>query len=301
MFRMSVAGCIVICLVIAVACLSDSASQRQKVVFTSGRNGSADIFLMDPDGNRQDPLISWNGNEWNPRPLGTSDRLAFFSDSLGGNTIFSLDLITGAIRQHLTIDHEDPFFSVSADGQWIAYHQISERNNVDIYVSRIDGSQRRRITRHPGKDLKPSFSPDGQFLTFTSYREGNSDIYLCRLDSSAMRNITNHPADDANSVFSPDGTRLLFRSGREGSGNQEIYVIGVDGKNLDRLTFHPKWELVASWAADGETIYLGSNRDGRWDIYSTRIGSRDVRRLTNSAGFDGDPVELLVSFDIDGR
>ena len=56
------------------------------------------------------------------------------------------------------------------------------------------------------------------------------------------------------------------------------------------LTNSPGWDAVSSWSPEGDRIAFTSNRDGNWEIYSMDPAGGDVRRLTNSPGFDGDPV-----------
>jgi TolB protein len=54
----------------------------------------------------------------------------------------------------------------------------------------------RNLTNAPGRDTQPTWSPDGQFIAFTSDRDGNSEIYLMAADGSNPRNISNDPAQD---------------------------------------------------------------------------------------------------------
>ncbi len=245
---------------------------------------------MDEQGKSATPLLQWPGNEWNPRWIANTSKIIFFSDSLGSNTVFTVDLRTKAVEQFCTIDYDDPFLAISPDGAWIAYHFRDDSGNVDIYRSRLDGSEREQLTEHPAKDYKPAFSPDGTQISFTSYRNGNAEVYVMTLADGSLENISNHPADDANATFSPDGKFLLFRSGREGGGNQELYTKALSGENVRRLTHHPGWELVASWSLDGKDITFGSNRDGNWEIYRVKVAGGDLLRLTDHPGFDGDPV-----------
>ncbi len=272
---------------------NDTPPKMNSIVFSSSRDGNSNIYIMNEYGKITTPLLQWPGNEWNPRWIPNTSKIIFFSDSLGANTVFSLDLRTKAVEQFCTIDYDDPFMAVSPDGAWIAYHFRDDSGNVDIYRSRLDGSERERLTEHPAKDYKPAFSPDGNQISFTSYRDGNAEVYVMNLAGGALKNISNHPADDANATFSPDGKSLLFRSGREGGGNQEIYTKALTGENVRRLTHHPGWELVASWSLDGQDITFGSNRDGNWEIYRVKATGGELLRLTDHPGFDGDPVWVL--------
>ena len=90
-----------------------------------------------------------------------------------------------------------------------------------------DGSNQRRLTENPGHDWQPSWSPDGERITFTSGRGERWDIYVIDADGKNPRRLTRHPLDDTDPSWSPDGKRIVFVSTRD--GNKEIYVMNADG------------------------------------------------------------------------
>lgn len=62
-------------------------------------------------------------------------------------------------------------------------------NDRDIYLVATDGSVVYQLT-DGGGNLAPSFSPDGGWITFTSYRDGDSEIYIMRADGSGVTQLT---------------------------------------------------------------------------------------------------------------
>jgi predicted outer membrane repeat protein len=69
-----------------------------------------------------------------------------------------------------------------------------------------------------GKILSnPSWSPDGDLLTFTS----SGKICLCQLDGSSFTDITSSSFSDSGSRWSPDGKSLVYCEGND------IYIIDV--------------------------------------------------------------------------
>jgi Tol biopolymer transport system component len=66
-----------------------------------------------------------------------------------------------------------------------------------------DGSGRRNLTRDPGHDSAPSWSPDGRKIAFTTKRDGNFEVYVMNADGSEQQNLTRNPAPDRSPIWSP--------------------------------------------------------------------------------------------------
>ena len=83
--------------------------------------------------------------------------------------------------------------------------------NFDLmYVSK---GKRRYLTDHPENDSGPSFSPDGDYLAFTSGRTGEGDIYLYsfyREDSQLTRVTFEETGSELYPIFCPSGKILAY-------------------------------------------------------------------------------------------
>ena len=136
--------------------------------------------------------------------------------------------------------------------------------NGEVYAMNADGSAPRNLTQHPGKDVRPAWSPDGRRITFVSRRDGNSEVYVMNADGSAKRNLTRDRANDDYPTWSPDGRRIAFlRATRSNRGlrgvirfyGYDLNVVNADGSGLRRLTRTNQTcpvsaGLVTGWADD---------------------------------------------------
>src|SRR3989338_106820 len=89
----------------------------------------------------------------------------------------------------------ESFFVSNAYGQdlrdtKIAFVRTDLFGNDDIYIMNPDGSEQTNLTKSPGRDYAPSWSPDGRNIAFVSRRNGNNQIYVMNPDGSNQTNLT---------------------------------------------------------------------------------------------------------------
>ena len=108
---------------------------------------------------------------------------------------------------------------------------------AQIFIANADGTNERRLIDSGTLDYNASFSADGQWIVFTSERDGlgNSNLYRARVDGSAAERLTDSPAVDDAAVFSPDGSQIAFVSTREGY-LANIWVLDLKTRALRNLT-----------------------------------------------------------------
>jgi Tol biopolymer transport system component len=185
---------------------------------------------------------------------------------------------------------------------------------VELWASRIDGSQQRRLL-----ELEPSptqqtftgmcFSKDGLWIAFTrgggptavKTATNEADVWKMRSDGSDLQNLTpNTPGFDGYPSFSGDGKQIVFRSGR--NGNLDLYLMNADGSNVRRLTNDGANDLFPVFSPTANQIAFASNRDDpkadMFDVYLLDLNADGtpgkVRRITHDEGQHG---HLQYSYD----
>jgi TolB protein len=123
-----------------------------------------------------------------------------------------------------------------------------------------------RLTHEPGFDGNPSWSPDGRWLAFESYREGNLDVYVMGTAGRELRAVTTDPAPDFAPAWAHQGQALAFTSLREGS--RDIYLKMLEGQqDVVNLTQSPDMdEDKPSWSADGSRLAYVTGPRGQTSV-----------------------------------
>ena len=83
-------------------------------------------------------------------------------------------------------------------------------NNTDIFIAESDGNNARPLMPDPALDYNASFSPDGQWIVFTSHRSGASDIYRVHADGKdrcGLSPLQRRPCKFLNRPSTPDYPR----------------------------------------------------------------------------------------------
>jgi TolB protein len=157
----------------------------------------------------------------------------------------------------------------------------------DIHSVSYDGSELKSITNHQSIIMSPRWSPDGNFLAFTSFKRGRPEIYIRNLKNGTEKRVP--PFDGLNlcGAFSPDGKQLLLTLSKD--GNEEIYSLEIDTLKLKRLTNNYSIDVSPSWSPDGKKIVFVSNRSGSPQIYTMDAGGNNVKRITYKGSYNSSP------------
>ena len=172
------------------------------VSFSSSKDGSSEIYILDPYRNKLQKLTKSYGIDVSPVFSPDGKNIAFVSDRGGTPQIYTMNLDGKGRPQRLTFEgnyNTSPAWS--PDGRSIAY--VGETNGKNqIFMVKFDGTNLRQLTS-AGNNEGPSFSPDGYFIAFDSDREDTHGIYIMRADGGAQKRITAKYVNAVSPEWSP--------------------------------------------------------------------------------------------------
>lgn len=120
---------------------------------------------------------------------------------------FALTAVTLLARTPIQLAQEP---ALSPDGKTLVF---SWRG--DLWTVPSAGGVARALTRHPGRDTSPVFSPDGKRLAFLSDRQAGPQVYLMPAGGGAPEQLTAHTEGYALDGWYPDGSALLVSAERD--------------------------------------------------------------------------------------
>jgi len=183
---------------------------------------------------------------------------------------------------------------------------------MDIWAFSEKTGALKRLTEARGYDAEASYSPDGQWIAFSSMRDvyGRqvsdaerkqlevdpsyfAEIYIMRADGSGQRRLTTVPGYDGGPFFTPDGTRIIWRRFDEKGLIADIFTMKLDGSDVRKLTDFGAMSWAPYMHPSGEYVIFASNKLGfeNFELFLVdTAGTKEPVRVTYSDGFDGLPV-----------
>jgi len=157
----------------------------------------------------------------------------------------------------------------------------------DVYVINFDSSNLTKITDEGAMVLAPRWSPDGQYISYTSYRDGNPDLFIRSLNGAKGRKVAGFKGINLSGSWSRDGRKILLTTSKD--GNADIYIMDLHTAYMERLTQHFSIDVSPAWSPDNRNIAFVSNRSGSPQIYVMDADGTNVRRLTYEGNYNTSP------------
>ena len=158
----------------------------------------------------------------------------------------------------------------SKDGNWIAYVTFPEGT---LWRSRMDGSDRLRLSEPPLTALNPRWSPDGKQIAFWGQTKGNiNEIYVVDPKVGKPDQLVSDKAlPRAEPNWSPDGKQILYEQ-KTHDGEHSLRIAGCKDAPFDdagRIA-----GLYVAALVSGRQIHC---RDAKWRIESESLRLRDTQ------------------------
>ncbi|MEE8350379.1 MAG: protein kinase, partial [Acidobacteriota bacterium] len=178
----------------------------------------------------------------------------------------------------------------SPDGKFVA---VNEEDQIWIY--NVESGRRLRLTLE-ARNYVPAWTPDGEAVTFGSYRLGSVNLYLKKISGNDPAELLlERPNRQYPMSWFREGGSLLFAERLSSSGG-DVWVLHQEGDSDPSPVLQgPFNERRARLSPDGRWLAYVSDESGQDEVY-VRPYPGPGTKLPISAGGGEDPI-----WSADGR
>ncbi len=149
---------------------------------------------------------------------------------------------------------------VSPDGRHVAFYEQHPETGRDIWIVGLEeGSDSEPLIVTPANERSTRFSPDGQWIAYTSDRSGRDEVYVRRFEPRDQPDHLISTAGGREPIWSPDGDELFYRNGNSLLAVPLEFSPEVQAGSPEPL-FEGNWAI----AAGGQNQMYDVAPDGRF-------------------------------------
>jgi len=152
--------------------------------------------------------------------------LAFVTKSGENDVLHLYDITEGKLVETLRFKHLVGLGSPSwsPDAKRIVFSSVDKSGNSDLYIWDFERQAMQRLTNDLYDDRDPAWSPNGDWIAFssdrtTSGKQGKYNLFLYNLATHEILYLTAGDNSYYSPAWSPDGKALVFTSDLDGARN----------------------------------------------------------------------------------
>ena len=204
--------------------LAVRAATPQKIVFTRvfPNDGQIGLFVAARDGSGERPLLSTRDMDYDPVWSPDGQTIVFTSDREGSADLFRVKPDGSGLERLTDSPAYDDQAAFSPDGKQLVLVSTRAGGRPNLWILDIATRQAKALTSGEGGDFRPSWSPDGRSIAFSSSRGRSmtfahgrwehlqfADIYVVRPDGSGLKQVGEHGNFCGSPKWTADSRRLV--------------------------------------------------------------------------------------------
>lgn len=238
------------------------AAAKEALIWQPIQDYTFNLYLSGPDGSNERPLLAGPGSNYNASFSSDGRWIVFTSERYGSADVLRVHPDGSGLERLTDSPAFDDQGALSPDGRTLAFVSTREGGTANIWLLDIASHRFRNLTRNKAGNFRPSWSPDGKWIAFSSDR-----------DTPLLRYIR-----------STGGAWELMQT-------TAIYIVHPDGSGLRRLTPLDRCAGTPKWSRDSRHVLFYQVVENvekmRHFFRHTQIVSMDVQTGAQEAHGDG--------------
>lgn len=158
----------------------------------------------------------------------------------------------------------------------------------EVYISDFDGHNVQQITKYGTITLSPSWSPSGDKMIYTSFRNSKTVLFMHDLQTGSLTRLSERKGLNISAAWMPSGEEIALTLTI--SGNPDIFLMDLHGKIVKRLTKNWGIDVSPTFSPNGKKMAFVSNRSGSPQIHVLNLVTNQIERLTFEGAYNTSPV-----------
>jgi TolB protein len=201
---------------------------KERIIWSRALLGTLGLYLSDRDGINERPLLAGPESNYNPSFSSDGHWIVFTSERSGSAHVFRVHPDGSGLDQLTDGPAFDDQGALSPDGRTLAFVSTREGGTANIWLKDIGKeAQAFNLTRNRAGNFRPSWSPDGKWIAFSSDRDTHrvrfvrdtglawelmqtTAVYIVHPDGSGLRRLTPLAGSAGSPKWSRDGRRVIL-------------------------------------------------------------------------------------------
>lgn len=310
-----------------------AAGERPQILFSRLAPDRSGLFAADGDGKNERTLLPATGLDYNASYSYDGKWIVFTSERGGSADIYRMHTDGSGVERLTDGPSYDDQAALSPDDHTLAFVSTREGGTANVWLLDLARHEYTNLTKNAGGNFRPSWSPDGKWIAFSSGRDtkpGRAEpswellqstaVYIVHPDGTGLKRLTELGGYAGSPQWSQDGRRILYHQSvpkdvypgrfRKGATSQ-IWSIDVETGATHAQTSGPGLKVSPRYTIGDEIGYVlareekqglrfTSGRSGPVGEIRHPSWSPDGKTVIYQKNFR-DEVGVRPAFGIDGR
>lgn len=301
----------------ALVCTSISCLAADRVVLDRLGPTQAAIYVSNADGSGERILQRSGSLDYDPSWSPKGDWIVFTSERIGPAELYRIHPDGSALEQLTDYPAYNDQAAFSPDEKRIVFVSTRAEGRANLWLLDVSTRKATRLTTGDGGDFRPSWSPDGKWIAFSSDRGSSlppakgrwerlqlADIYLIHPDGSGLKRISQHGGFCGSPKWTADSKSVIaycmsaqdtwtYRFGDE-TGDDRLVKMDVASGEEVPVAVGPGVKLMPTVLASGEMAYLRRDKTAQGVFYGMGTAGPSGRDL-RSPSWSPDGRQLVYS------